>query len=415
MSWSRARCASVGLSAACLPADRQGPGGAAAVHAGGHQGGHPRALLRQGHLAVHGVPGARRGSRVWPGGRRVRSEQLVRARAQCRQLCCLAAPAASVAASIGGGRLRSGGRLISRPRMRLHGACARPAAPRSTLRRTARGPGRCGRCTGWRRARCSGRSSWSATTGAAPPLDSTRVRSGWQAARAAGRLTSSLCVACAAFACPGGVLRPRPGAARVRSGHQSFSSNKALNDFVGNVVHSSILVPYHGWRVSHRTHHGNHGHVENDESWHPVSKGIYDGMARPACMLLHMDRHLPGMLSCRAHRPLAAAPGTVLCQASAACPPLRRHPHPVVCRSALRWRGAVQGYGRPETRAACVARRARRSPWRGWGGCRSRRRCSRTRSTSGSAARARRARTLTLPATCSRRASATWCGAPLGL
>jgi omega-3 fatty acid desaturase (delta-15 desaturase) len=51
------------------------------------------------------------------------------------------------------------------------------------------------------------------------------------------------------------------------------------------VVHSSILVPYHGWRVSHRTHHGNHGHVENDESWHPVSKGIYDGMVRPACAL----------------------------------------------------------------------------------------------------------------------------------
>ena len=24
-------------------------------------------------------------------------------------------------------------------------------------------------------------------------------------------------------------------------------------------------------RISHRTHHQNHGHVENDESWHPVS------------------------------------------------------------------------------------------------------------------------------------------------
>lgn len=23
-------------------------------------------------------------------------------------------------------------------------------------------------------------------------------------------------------------------------------------------------------RISHRTHHQNHGHVENDESWHPV-------------------------------------------------------------------------------------------------------------------------------------------------
>ncbi len=50
-------------------------------------------------------------------------------------------------------------------------------------------------------------------------------------------------------------------------GHQSFSNNRTLNDLVGNITHSSILVPYHGWRISHRTHHGNHGHVENDESW----------------------------------------------------------------------------------------------------------------------------------------------------
>eukprot|EP00199_Chlamydomonas_sp_CCMP681_P002454 CAMPEP_0119105700 /NCGR_PEP_ID=MMETSP1180-20130426/3595_1 /TAXON_ID=3052 ORGANISM="Chlamydomonas cf sp, Strain CCMP681" /NCGR_SAMPLE_ID=MMETSP1180 /ASSEMBLY_ACC=CAM_ASM_000741 /LENGTH=417 /DNA_ID=CAMNT_0007090825 /DNA_START=69 /DNA_END=1322 /DNA_ORIENTATION=+ len=61
-------------------------------------------------------------------------------------------------------------------------------------------------------------------------------------------------------------------------GHGSFSNNKTLNDFVGNVVHSSILVPYHGWRISHRTHHANHGHVENDESWMPTSKSLYDKM-----------------------------------------------------------------------------------------------------------------------------------------
>lgn len=67
----------------------------------------------------------------------------------------------------------------------------------------------------------------------------------------------------------------------VGSGHQSFSNNRALNDLVGNITHASILVPYHGWRISHRTHHANHGHVENDESWHPVPKSIYDSMVRP--------------------------------------------------------------------------------------------------------------------------------------
>lgn len=49
----------------------------------------------------------------------------------------------------------------------------------------------------------------------------------------------------------------RPHHAPLCSGHQSFSNNKALNDFVGNIVHSSIMVPYHGWRISHRTHHAN--------------------------------------------------------------------------------------------------------------------------------------------------------------
>ncbi|KAJ9683846.1 hypothetical protein PVL29_016375 [Vitis rotundifolia] len=58
-------------------------------------------------------------------------------------------------------------------------------------------------------------------------------------------------------------------------GHGSFSSNRKLNSVVGHLLHSSILVPYHGWRISHRTHHQNHGHVENDESWHPLSEKIY--------------------------------------------------------------------------------------------------------------------------------------------
>ncbi|CAN6469847.1 unnamed protein product [Victoria cruziana] len=58
-------------------------------------------------------------------------------------------------------------------------------------------------------------------------------------------------------------------------GHGSFSNNRTLNNVVGHVLHSSILVPYHGWRISHRTHHQNHGHVENDESWHPLPEKIY--------------------------------------------------------------------------------------------------------------------------------------------
>ncbi|KAK8316905.1 hypothetical protein V6Z12_A13G074300 [Gossypium hirsutum] len=58
-------------------------------------------------------------------------------------------------------------------------------------------------------------------------------------------------------------------------GHGSFSDNAILNSVVGHILHSSILVPYHGWRISHRTHHQNHGNVEKDESWVPLPENIY--------------------------------------------------------------------------------------------------------------------------------------------
>ncbi|KAJ9545256.1 hypothetical protein OSB04_024963 [Centaurea solstitialis] len=61
-------------------------------------------------------------------------------------------------------------------------------------------------------------------------------------------------------------------------GHGSFSNNPKLNSVVGHFLHSSILVPYHGWRISHRTHHQNHGHVENDESWHPLSEKTFKSL-----------------------------------------------------------------------------------------------------------------------------------------
>ncbi|BAZ05021.1 fatty acid desaturase [Calothrix sp. NIES-3974] len=61
-------------------------------------------------------------------------------------------------------------------------------------------------------------------------------------------------------------------------GHQSFSQHKWLNDLMGHICHTPILVPYHGWRISHRTHHKNHGHIDNDESWYPVSESQYQEM-----------------------------------------------------------------------------------------------------------------------------------------
>lgn len=62
-------------------------------------------------------------------------------------------------------------------------------------------------------------------------------------------------------------------------GHGSFSRYRWLNHFIGHLSHIPILVPYHGWRISHRTHHANTGNIETDESWHPVTESEYNQMS----------------------------------------------------------------------------------------------------------------------------------------
>jgi omega-3 fatty acid desaturase (delta-15 desaturase) len=62
-------------------------------------------------------------------------------------------------------------------------------------------------------------------------------------------------------------------------GHGSFSKSKWLNNLIGHLSHIPILVPYHGWRISHRTHHANTGNIDTDESWYPVTESKYNEMA----------------------------------------------------------------------------------------------------------------------------------------
>jgi len=58
-------------------------------------------------------------------------------------------------------------------------------------------------------------------------------------------------------------------------GHQAFSPYKWLNDTVGTLFHSLLLVPYHPWRISHSTHHKNTNHIEKDEVFRPITKKEY--------------------------------------------------------------------------------------------------------------------------------------------
>jgi acyl-lipid omega-3 desaturase len=87
-------------------------------------------------------------------------------------------------------------------------------------------------------------------------------------------------------------------------GHGSFSKHKWLNNLIGHLSHSPILVPFHGWRISHRTHHANTGNIDTDESWYPVTASMYDHMSWPEKLIrfyipllaypLYLFRRSPG-------------------------------------------------------------------------------------------------------------------------
>jgi omega-6 fatty acid desaturase (delta-12 desaturase) len=55
-------------------------------------------------------------------------------------------------------------------------------------------------------------------------------------------------------------------------GHQSFSPSKVLNDTVGFLCHTSLLVPYFSWKISHGKHHKATGHMERDMVFVPKTK-----------------------------------------------------------------------------------------------------------------------------------------------
>jgi omega-6 fatty acid desaturase (delta-12 desaturase) len=55
-------------------------------------------------------------------------------------------------------------------------------------------------------------------------------------------------------------------------GHQAFSSSKQINNAVGWVLHSALLVPYHSWRISHGRHHAATGHLTRDEVFVPRTR-----------------------------------------------------------------------------------------------------------------------------------------------
>lgn len=55
-------------------------------------------------------------------------------------------------------------------------------------------------------------------------------------------------------------------------GHGAFSPSKTFNDTVGWVLHSSLLVPYFSWQMSHSKHHKATGNMERDMVFVPRTR-----------------------------------------------------------------------------------------------------------------------------------------------
>jgi omega-6 fatty acid desaturase (delta-12 desaturase) len=55
-------------------------------------------------------------------------------------------------------------------------------------------------------------------------------------------------------------------------GHGALSKKKWVNDAMGLVMHSFLLVPYHAWRVTHSTHHKTTNNIDKDIAFVPDVK-----------------------------------------------------------------------------------------------------------------------------------------------
>eukprot|EP01127_Copromyxa_protea_P003548 TRINITY_DN13358_c0_g1_i1.p1 TRINITY_DN13358_c0_g1~~TRINITY_DN13358_c0_g1_i1.p1 ORF type:complete len:364 (-),score=51.68 TRINITY_DN13358_c0_g1_i1:57-1148(-) len=70
-------------------------------------------------------------------------------------------------------------------------------------------------------------------------------------------------------------------------GHNSFSDSYYYNQLCGHIAHSILLVPFNGWKISHRLHHTHHNHVSKDHGWKPASEETVKNMD----WFTHLVRH----------------------------------------------------------------------------------------------------------------------------
>jgi len=84
-------------------------------------------------------------------------------------------------------------------------------------------------------------------------------------------------------------------------GHGAFSKYQKINDVIGLVLHSFLLVPYHAWRLSHSTHHKSTNHVDLDTAFpgsgYLVKRKTPNAFLRAVYIGVHLLAGLPGYLT----------------------------------------------------------------------------------------------------------------------
>lgn len=66
-----------------------------------------------------------------------------------------------------------------------------------------------------------------------------------------------------------GTIMTGPWVLAHECGHGAFSPSQGFNDFIGNIVHHSLLVPYYAWQYTHAKHHRRTNHLLDGESHVP--------------------------------------------------------------------------------------------------------------------------------------------------
>ncbi|TEB29826.1 hypothetical protein FA13DRAFT_1734161 [Coprinellus micaceus] len=60
------------------------------------------------------------------------------------------------------------------------------------------------------------------------------------------------------------------------AGHSSLFESKTVNNLVGFICHSYLLIPYFSWRTTHHAHHKATGSMERDENYVPYTRSKFN-------------------------------------------------------------------------------------------------------------------------------------------